>query len=128
MTHPCPCGRDATYEQCCGRYIDTGAPAPDPETLMRSRYTAFVRRDLGYLLASWHPTTRPDLQAGDLEGTTWLGLEVLRSKTGFKKGYVEFRARYRDDDGVEHSLHEVSRFSQHKKRWVYQDEVDTWPG
>ncbi|WP_108125111.1 YchJ family protein [Saccharospirillum mangrovi] len=123
----CPCGRPADYLQCCGRYLEQGATVPDCETLMRSRYTAFVRKDLNYLLNSWHPTTRPDLQAGDLEGTVWLGLEVLRAKTGFKKGFVEFRARYRDDNGVEQELHDISRFAQHKKRWVYQDDVEAWP-
>lgn len=124
----CPCGRPADYIKCCGLYLDQGATAPDCETLMRSRYTAFVQRRLPYLLNSWHPRTRPDLQATDLEGTVWLGLEVLRSKTGFNKGYVEFRARYQDDDGIERTLHEISRFAKVKKRWVYQDEVDAWPG
>ncbi|PTY36051.1 hypothetical protein BGP77_01640 [Saccharospirillum sp. MSK14-1] len=124
----CPCGRPLSYSQCCGRYLDQGATVPDCETLMRSRYTAFVRRNHSYLLASWHPSTCPDLQPADLEGTTWLGLDVLRSKTGFKKGYVEFRARYQDDEKTEHSLHEISRFTHHKKRWVYLDEIEAWPG
>lgn len=124
----CPCGRAADYPVCCGRYLDQGVRVPDCETLMRSRYTAFVRQDLAYLLASWHPSTCADLQSGDLAGTTWLGLDVLRSKTGFKKGYVEFRARYLDNAKKEHSLHEISRFTLHKKRWVYVDQIDAWPG
>lgn len=57
-TDPCPCGRAATYAQCCGQY-HAGATAPDAETLMRARYSAYVRRDVAYLLASWHPSTRP---------------------------------------------------------------------
>jgi len=127
MTHSCPCGRDATYELCCGRYIDTDAPAPDPETLMRSRYTAFTRRNHPYLVKTWHPKTCPDLQPSDLEGTQWQRLEVLRSKTGFKKGYVEFKAQY-VDDGKAQELHEISRFQKIKNRWYYQDELDRWPG
>lgn len=126
MTQRCPCGRDADYDHCCGRYIDTGAPAPDPETLMRSRYTAFSLRKHPYLIKTWHPKTRPDLQPGDLEGTEWRGLEVLRSQTGFKKGYVEFKARY-VDEGEARELHEISRFQKIKNRWYYQDELDAWP-
>ena len=46
----CPCGRlgggrrPLAYTHCCGRYIDdfAGTPAPDAESLMRSRYSAFV--------------------------------------------------------------------------------------
>lgn len=44
----CPCGRpDArgrplALADCCGRYLDGGAPVPDAQALMRSRYTAFV--------------------------------------------------------------------------------------
>ncbi|MDB2448948.1 YchJ family metal-binding protein [bacterium] len=124
----CPCGNAADYAQCCGRLIEQGVRAGDCETLMRSRYTAFVRRDCHYLRNSWHPNTRPDLQAADLDGTEWLGLTVVRSKTGFKKGYVEFIARFRDAAGAEQQLHEISRFTQHNKRWVYQDDVEVWPG
>ena len=63
----CPCGRTDSrrralpYAQCCGRYIDHFAqcPAPDAESLIRSRYTAFVREDAAYLLATWQAAHRP---------------------------------------------------------------------
>ena len=80
---PCPCGRRdlrgamLAYAGCCGRYLDDFAhsPAPDAESLMRSRYTAFVREQAHYLLATWHPSHRPDHL--DFEpGAKWLGLEV----------------------------------------------------
>ena len=32
---------------------------PDAEALMRSRYTAYVLKLEDYLLATWHPSTRP---------------------------------------------------------------------
>ena len=57
-TSPCPCGRNQTYAACCGRYHG-GEAAPDAESLMRSRYSAYVLKDVDYLLASWHPGTRP---------------------------------------------------------------------
>jgi SEC-C motif-containing protein len=49
----CPCGRDATYEACCGTY-HRGAEPSDAETLMRSRYAAFVKKDARYLHRTLH--------------------------------------------------------------------------
>jgi uncharacterized protein YchJ len=43
---------------------------------MRSRYTAFTRGATDYLMATWHPQTRPDTLDDD-QSVTWLGLEVL---------------------------------------------------
>ena len=79
----CPCRQLSAQRQplafadCCGRYIDhfDTTPAPDAEHLMRSRYSAFVRGQVDYLLATWHPSQRPDTL--ELEPhAQWLGLEV----------------------------------------------------
>ena len=93
-TDPCPCGRLApagpggskgksatplAFARCCGRYLAApgleASAAPDAESLMRSRYTAFVCEQADYLQATWHASTRP----ADVEfdaGVKWLGLEV----------------------------------------------------
>lgn len=63
----CPCGqhdakgRSLASDACCGRYLDhfDDCPAPDAQALMRSRYSAFVREDAAYLLATWHASQRP---------------------------------------------------------------------
>jgi SEC-C motif-containing protein len=62
---PCPCGRkDArgrplAFARCCGPYLADieDRPAPDAESLMRSRYSAFVLQDADYLLATGIPRT-----------------------------------------------------------------------
>ncbi len=41
----CPCGAMRDYVRCCGQYIDAAVLPESPEQLMRSRYTAFVRRN-----------------------------------------------------------------------------------
>ncbi|CAM5692721.1 YchJ family metal-binding protein [Streptomyces violaceorubidus] len=68
IAHPsCPCGRPEPYARCCGRFHAGTAAAPSAEALMRSRYSAFVKGDAGYLLRPWHPGTRParlDLDPG----------------------------------------------------------------
>jgi len=130
---PCPCGRrgdrdrSLTYGQCCGRYIEdfAGVPAPDAESLMRSRYTAFVRERAEYLLATWHRTTRPP--SLDFEtGVKWLGLDVRsRSASDADHAEVEFVARQRGKSGAAVRLHERSRFVREAEgdlsRWYYVD-------
>lgn len=123
MTQPCPCGLPAAYADCCGRY-HAGAlhlQAPTAETLMRSRYSAFVRGDAGYLLATWHPGTRPAAIEPDPPGLKWLGLDVRRhSVQDAGHATVEFVARSKLG-GRAHRLHETSRFVREDGRWYYVD-------
>ncbi|MFD5270646.1 YchJ family protein [Streptomyces sp. NPDC058335] len=128
-TRSCPCGLPAPYEGCCGRFLarsrtaSTGgtpvaAAAPTAEALMRSRYTAFVRGDAGYLLRTWHPRTRPGRLELDPE-LRWTGLEILDTVDGsafHATGVVEFRASYRGG-----ALWERSRFERVEGAWVYVD-------
>ena len=124
---PCPCGREhkgraPSYEDCCGRYLDhwNSAAAPDAEALMRSRYTAFVRQNQVYLLASWHASQRPPRL--DFEpAAKWLGLSVKSAvETGEGRAEVEFVARWRVG-GRAVRLHERSRFVREDGRWYYVD-------
>jgi SEC-C motif-containing protein len=118
--HPrCPCG-GADYALCCGRFHN-GAPAPDAEALMRSRYSAYALKLEDYLLASWHPDTRPatlDLAADQCK---WIGLEVKKhQQESADNASVEFIARYKINGRALH-LHETSRFVREAGRWFYVD-------
>lgn len=127
----CPCGRlqgsgakakPLAYADCCGRFIDhwDAQPAPDAEYLMRSRYTAFVREDAGYLLATWHPSHRPESLDFDA-AAQWLGLEVRGHWVkDADHAEVEFVARHRLG-GRAVRLHERSRFVREGGRWYYVD-------
>jgi SEC-C motif domain protein len=114
----CPCGSGLPLARCCGRF-HAGAPAPNPEALMRSRYTAFALDLTDYLLASWHPRTRPAELAAD-DTTRWLRLEVLESGEEGDEGHVRFRATFREGRrfGV---LEEASCFQREAGRWFYLD-------
>ncbi len=118
----CPCQSGLTYAECCGPLHAGTRPAGTAEQLMRSRYSAFAVGDAGYLLRSWHPSTRPAVV--DLDpGTTWRRLDVLATDRGGpfdRAGTVEFRAVYRDADGAG-SLHETSRFVREPDGWQYLD-------
>lgn len=115
----CPCGSHEPYEACCGRY-HAGELAPSPETLMRSRYVAYVLGEEPYLLATWHASTRPaslDLSAGP--PPKWLGLEVKRHEIlDAEHAVVEFVARYKVN-GRAFRMHETSRFVREDGRWFY---------
>ena len=124
MTRPtCPCGRPLELAQCCGRYLNdfAGTPAPDAESLMRSRYCAFVLLDSDYLLATWHPEHCPaDLRIDP--ATRWLGLEVRhRKQVDATHAEVEFVARCREPTGRAARIHERSRFVRENGRWFYLD-------
>lgn len=89
---------------------------------MRSRYSAFALGRASYLLASWHPLTRPARVDLDLD-VTWRRLQVVDIVAGGTEdaaGVVEFRASFRGRDGAG-LLHERSRFSRVEGRWVYLD-------
>jgi SEC-C motif-containing protein len=88
---------------------------------MRSRYSAFVLDQLDYLLATWHPTTRPASLEPNESGLRWLGLDVKRhAQQDADHATVEFVARSKLG-GRAHRLHEVSRFVREDGRWFYLD-------
>jgi SEC-C motif-containing protein len=121
----CPCGQKTAKGQvlnldaCCGPF-HAGVDAPDAESLMRSRYSAFVLCDVPYLLTTWHNSQRP----GELvleAGAKWLGLQIKQHRsTGEHTAEVEFVARFRVD-GKAIRQHELSRFIREDGRWFYVD-------
>jgi len=120
---PCPCGSGTLYPHCCGRYHfgPLHLAAPQAEALMRSRYSAFVRDLTGYLLDTWHPSTRPEVLTPNAPGLRWLGLEVRRhEQLDDDHATVEFVARSKLS-GRAHRLHESSRFVREGGRWYYLD-------
>lgn len=131
----CPCLSGETYGACCGRFHAglaecPGAAGPDAvtaptaEALMRSRYAAFAVGDADYLLATWHPSTRPaDLDLDD--DVAWRRLDVVATSAGGpldRTGVVEFVAHFRSAETRERgTLHEVSSFVREDGRWYYVD-------
>lgn len=106
------------FADCCGPILG-GVPARTPETLMRSRYTAFALGDAAHLRATWHPSTVPGRIELD-RALRWERLEVVRAAVEERRGTVDFRAYWAAgaDRGV---LHEASRFQLAGGRWYYLD-------
>ena len=122
----CPCDSGQIFRGCCQPYLRGELNAPSAAALMRSRYTAYVLEDASYLLATWHPATRPgSLHFDQQSRPKWLGLAVKRrADIDNQHAMVEFVARYKIN-GRAFRLHETSRFKLIDGRWYYLDgEVD----
>ncbi|MEO6606146.1 MAG: YchJ family protein [Aeromicrobium sp.] len=118
----CPCLSGLTYDDCCGRLHSGAALAQSAEQLMRSRFSAFALGDVDYLVATWHPSTRPVQLELDAE-RRWYRLDILATSGGSPfetTGTVEFEAYYRSPAGAG-SQHEVSQFVREDGHWLYVD-------
>lgn len=125
----CPCQSGKTFEACCGRFLSREKLPETAEELMRSRYTAFVRRDIVYLKETLWPKLQKSLDLAGLaewaETKHWIGLEILRTEAGGPddtRGMVLFIARSLDGGKVsEHREH--SAFRKKKGHWYYVSAV-----
>ena len=100
---------------------------------MRARYSAYVKGEVDFLLASLHP----DGSGGvDRESTKawsanadWHGLEILSTQAGGAKdetGEVEFVAKY-SMQGEPQRHHERAMFKRHNGNWLYLDGNELHP-
>lgn len=123
MQQACPCGSGEKYGRCCGALHRGERTAATALALMRSRFSAFALADADYLMATWHPKTRPKRLDLD-DGIVWRRLQIVDTDAGGTDddtGVVEFRAQY-EHDGKRHILHERSRFDRDPGgAWRYID-------
>lgn len=92
---------------------------------MRSRYTAYVRGDAGYLHRTSAGEALIRFDHADAENafksTEWLGLEVRKIEAGGALdavGHVTFTARFRQSGRI-HALSERSEFRRIDGAWRY---------
>lgn len=128
----CPCGTQKHYTDCCQPYLDGLSAAPTAEALMRSRYTAYSKNNLNYLIGTQHPKTRkktdPTTLQQTFETTHWVNLTIVKTQQGqphHKRGIVEFIATHQEKSRTlnpqQSQLHERSRFIQENNHWFYVD-------
>lgn len=94
---------------------------------MRSRYSAYVRGDIDYLLRTHDPSTRGGVDVVAVtrwsRDTRWLGLEIVATDAGGvddEVGVVEFVARG-ITRGAAFGQRERSRFRRIDGSWYYLD-------
>jgi len=121
----CPCGSTENYEACCGLYHNIGMLAPTAEALMRSRYSAFAKRDIAYLKATTWPARQKYFdEVGYLDRATnsiWLGLTIHETEAGKeedKSGTVTFTAKSMISGNLTEQ-HEKSLFKRKDGQWYY---------
>ncbi|BFU60816.1 MULTISPECIES: YchJ family protein [Rodentibacter] len=121
----CPCQSDRNYEDCCGVFHSHQALPETAEQLMRSRYSAYVLKNISYIVETTVPTQQPLLDIPLLsewaETTHWLGLQILKTETLTKiQSAVEFNAVFQGEEG-EQSHQERSIFVKIDGRWYFID-------
>jgi SEC-C motif domain protein len=92
---------------------------------MRSRYTAYVRKELAWVRNSLHPGRRADYDEASsrawAERAVWHGIEVLRTEKGGPgddEGMVEFVASF-TENGIRQEHHELSSFEKTGGAWYF---------
>ena len=122
----CPCGSGKEYSECCEPIIKGTALAQSPEALMRSRYTAYVKQEIGWLKESLEATQRSDFDEPSVEAwsrdSEWLGIEIKQTKTEEEKniGWVEFIARFKQGN-ITRNHHELGEFHKVGGAWFFYD-------
>lgn len=121
----CPCGSAKLYADCCRPLIAGERPAETAEQLMRSRYTAYVKKELAWLRDSLLPGQRAGYDEASsrawAERTEWHGIEILRTEKGGpddREGKVEFIASF-TEGGVRQEHHELSTFQKAGGAWYF---------
>ncbi|HFC8517424.1 YchJ family protein [Neisseria weaveri] len=123
---PCPCGSNLPYKQCCQLLHSGRHHANNAEALMRSRYSAYVLHEIGYLIATTVPDQQTLLDTDAISHWSrhndWLALRVLTHipNIGKQHAQVEFEAHFADEHG-KHIHHECSAFVRIDGKWYFID-------
>ena len=127
-TRLCPCHSNKPFMKCCQPFLSGQSKARTVTQLMRSRYCAFALGEHGdYLFHTWHPSTRGQLSADDLDqhSVVWTQLQIVQAQQHGETGEVEFIANFSQEDGAQGIHHERSTFLREKGQWLYvEGEVD----
>ena len=119
----CPCLSQKSYSNCCEPFHLGVSFASTAEELMRSRYSAFVKNKVDYVVNTHHPDTRDSVDLVEIKNwasnSEWKGLEILGSENGLEsdeEGLVDFIAKYEVD----------GEFIQHKERSLFKKDDGRW--
>lgn len=121
----CPCGSGVEYAECCQPIIKGEQTAATAEQLMRSRYSAYVKKEIDYIFTSLHPEYRADYDEKSsrawAENAEWHRFEVLETVGGGpedSEGQVTFAVSY-TEKGIKKEHHELSTFKKEGGKWYF---------
>ena len=127
----CFCRSGKEYKHCCAPFHLHTAVPETAEQLMRSRYTAYVLKNIPYIVATTVPSQQTLLETHLLQewadNTTWLGLEILKTENLTKtQSAVEFKAIFQGEE-EELTHQERSIFVKIENRWYFVDPTVSLP-
>lgn len=123
----CACGSGQDYSECCGRFIEAGQKPETAEQLMRSRYTAYTKKNIDYIDTTHYPGGPDDFDRKQAqvwaENARWDGLEIIYTEAGGandQTGIVEFKVKFAMNEQAT-EMHEISTFKKKAGVWYYLD-------
>lgn len=129
----CPCRsmdqNKLNYESCCAPLVEGMKKAATAEALMRSRYSAYVVKNIDYVDSTQIPVAGEVFNKEEAlkwaESSEWLGLEIKKTEKGGtsdNSGVVEFIAHYKDKaSGTPLNHHETSLFQKDNGDWKFKN-------
>ena len=121
----CPCGQ-GSYAACCQPLHAGLAQAQSAQQLMRSRYSAFAKQEIDYIVKTTALGQQPALDVPAIadwsKSNRWLRLEIIQANEKLDKTHaqVEFKAYYHDGQQAQ-AHHEVSHFVRQGGAWYFLD-------
>ena len=123
----CPCGSKLPFSTCCEPIITEKTPAETAEQLMRSRYTAYVKGAVDFILNSTLEEKRKECDEKAIKNwsknSVWHKLDIISTEKGTSddtEGVVEFEAVF-TESGIKKNLHEKAVFKKIDGYWFYID-------
>lgn len=129
----CPCRAFDTkpldYAACCAPLHEGKAQASSPENLMRARYSAYAKKNMGFIDATQIMQEGETFNQAEAlkwaESSEWKGLKIVSTKKGGPTdatGIVEFEAHYQDKASAKDLIHkETALFEKAGGHWKFKD-------
>ncbi|AMW16298.1 YchJ family protein [Glaesserella parasuis] len=132
MFYVCPCQSKLAYDECCKPFHFAQKLPITAEELMRSRYSAYTKVNIDYIVRTTLPAQQSLLDLKAIrdwsQKTQWIGLDIISNQENVTKihSIVEFRAYFNTEDGVQ-IHHECSLFVNVDDRWYFFDPTVPMP-
>lgn len=126
----CPCKSGKQYCACCQKYHE-GISPENALVLMRSRYSAYAKGLVDYIIKTTHPQNPSFSKEKEgwakkiltfCQSHAFVGLDILDFTDGNEVAYVTFKAHLAQG-GRDVSFTERSRFLKVNGKWLYVDGV-----
>ena len=123
----CPCGSNLKYKKCC-QVFHKGKIANTSLELMKSRYSAYVVKDVKYIIKTTdvnNPDYTPEFEQWENDlldfcnASEFKNLKILEFIDGDEISYVKFHVSV-IIQGNDQSFTEKSKFIKKNSYWLYQ--------